>query len=85
MNKYYADWLRRNTIYVQNAVAESNKMSQEAFSKVNGFLSSPNKERNNYGQANQNLYKTSLYQVWTALFYSFVYEEIFTHRRGYLL
>jgi len=67
MNNYYANWLRRNTIDVQNAVAEANKMSLEAFSKVKTdlSLSSLNNERSKYFQANQNLYKTSLYQVWT--------------------
>jgi hypothetical protein len=62
-------------------------MSLEAFSEVKTDLSlpSPNKERNKYGQANRNLYKTNLDQVWTALFSSFVYDEIFTHRRGDLM
>ena len=65
MNKFYADWLRRTTVDVQNAVAEANKMSLEAFSKVKMDLSvsSLNNERNKYFQANENLYRTNLNQV----------------------
>jgi ABC-type bacteriocin/lantibiotic exporter with double-glycine peptidase domain len=67
MNKFYADWLRRNTIDVQNAVAEANKMSLDAFSKVKTDLSitSLNNERKKYFQANDHLYRTNLSQVCT--------------------
>jgi len=69
LNKYYADWLRRNTIDIQNAVAEANKMSLEAFSKIKMdlSLSSLHNERSKYFQANENLYKTNLNQVWDAI------------------
>jgi hypothetical protein len=64
MDKYYADWLWRNTMDVQNTVAESNKMSPEPFSKVEGFdpIISLTVKGVYCFQANQNLYKTNLDQ-----------------------
>lgn len=67
VNKYYGDWLRRNAIAVQTALAEANSVAQEAFSCIRTVISfaAENFEYDKYCEKIDSQYNLNVQQVLT--------------------
>jgi len=78
LNKKYNDWLRRNAIEVQNALAESNTVAQEAFACCRTVIAfgSERLEQQRYDRTIEKHYNLNVRQVSSYIHFGFFPSHI---------